>query len=735
MDVVSWLLSRKYTDMSIVGLGSIKGANCTIKDIVHQDGINTVTFEWEGTDGTKKTRDMVVYDGTPIYTYEIGDTYHYGDLVIYKMMFYRCIVSECVATEEIDLSCFDPIGTPDGDFGLVQSKDLLPTRFTSSDRKLYFVLDEDIFYYWDGSVWLPQTNLVQYATLPTASEKYLGKIYQYIGTTNANYTHGFIYECISNGETPATYSWVLISGNSLNTLDDVELTNLSDKQILTWDDTNSKWVNEDNNALKQYTTMPTPSIDYLGKIVQYVGGTTVDFINGSSYKCVAKGTNPETYEWKLTMPDADTMNEVLGFNYSQREYTIVSGYYIDNKGGKQAYGAYMYSDPISVKAGDTISFICSAFPNTLSVISICNANGDKINPKVIGRSTSIEKYQYTVKDGEEYIILSAATNYRRDLYISSVNEFESAKVDIQVLQHTNANIWISRFLKRVVCIGDSYTEGWIPNATGELEHKKDYSWVANIARSTGNEWINLGIAGATSKSWLANHISDLTTVGKAQAYVIGLGINDCQGNSFVPLGTSNDIGTDADSYYGYMSKIVTSIIAVNSDAIIFMNTCPSPMIKTEIVPYNQAVRDIVAYYKGIYNINCVDLADTYYDMYNDTNHIKNYMAAHPTVVGHEQIAKMYEYALSDYINRNANDFNIAIDIDIDSETSNLKKTSELPIASSIWLDKTYLLTSDQTGYSKGGIYQCVVNSGVYSWELISSADMVEFTQQELSAMW
>ena len=98
MDIVSWLLSRKYTDMSIVGLGSIRGANCTVKDIVHQDGINTVTFEWEGTDGTKKTRDMVVYDGTPIYVWESGNTYHYGDLAIYESQFYRCIVENNDAT-------------------------------------------------------------------------------------------------------------------------------------------------------------------------------------------------------------------------------------------------------------------------------------------------------------------------------------------------------------------------------------------------------------------------------------------------------------------------------------------------------------------------------------------------------------------------------------------------------------------------------------------------------------
>ena len=69
MDIISYILSRKYCDNAIVGLGAIRGANCTIDNIVHQDGINTVTFKWTGTDGTTKTRDMIVYDGTPIYVW------------------------------------------------------------------------------------------------------------------------------------------------------------------------------------------------------------------------------------------------------------------------------------------------------------------------------------------------------------------------------------------------------------------------------------------------------------------------------------------------------------------------------------------------------------------------------------------------------------------------------------------------------------------------------------------
>ena len=44
----------------------------------------------------------------------------------------------------------------------------------------------------------------QVTVLPTASSASFGKIYQYIGATNANYTNGYFYKCVENS---GVYSW------------------------------------------------------------------------------------------------------------------------------------------------------------------------------------------------------------------------------------------------------------------------------------------------------------------------------------------------------------------------------------------------------------------------------------------------------------------------------------------------------------------------------------------------
>lgn len=52
---------------------------------------------------------------------------------------------------------------------------------------------------------------IQVSSLPTAAASIEGNIYQYIGTTDVNYTNGYFYKCVSDGQTPATYSWTQVN--------------------------------------------------------------------------------------------------------------------------------------------------------------------------------------------------------------------------------------------------------------------------------------------------------------------------------------------------------------------------------------------------------------------------------------------------------------------------------------------------------------------------------------------
>lgn len=52
---------------------------------------------------------------------------------------------------------------------------------------------------------------VQVSTIPTADSTLEGQIYQFVGVTDSTYTNGRFYKCVSDGQTPATYSWTEVS--------------------------------------------------------------------------------------------------------------------------------------------------------------------------------------------------------------------------------------------------------------------------------------------------------------------------------------------------------------------------------------------------------------------------------------------------------------------------------------------------------------------------------------------
>jgi hypothetical protein len=151
---VTYAVSKHYTDETAIQFGGLKGAPCKIKSITKKDGQNTIIFEWTNDDGETRESTLIVEDGTPIYQWRPNQRYEYGDLVIYESNFYRCTTpnNDPVFVE----SHWSAIGSPDGSYGLVNTKDELPARFTTADRKMYYVAEEGIYYLWNGTKWEPQ---------------------------------------------------------------------------------------------------------------------------------------------------------------------------------------------------------------------------------------------------------------------------------------------------------------------------------------------------------------------------------------------------------------------------------------------------------------------------------------------------------------------------------------------------------------------------------------------------
>ena len=106
----------------------------------------------------------------------------------------------------------------------------------------------------------------QAVELPTASENNLGRLFQYIGITDQNYTNGYFYKCVSDGLDPATYSWQQVDLQpAVDPLPDQ--TGQSGK-FLTTDGTNASWSDKikiTNNESSVY--LGTTGINLWGNTV------------------------------------------------------------------------------------------------------------------------------------------------------------------------------------------------------------------------------------------------------------------------------------------------------------------------------------------------------------------------------------------------------------------------------------------------------------------------------------
>lgn len=351
---------------------------------------------------------------------------------------------------------------------------------------------------------------------------------------------------------------------------------------------------------------------------------------------------------------------------------------------------WIITEPIHVEKGQIIKWHGTGF--NVNTCMICKADSEgnptywKVKSELSenGDNVNVKDYLYVVED-DGYIICCANTYYAEPtLEISSLNTVQKIEFDISSIDRQLVNKQLCHMFQKVICIGDSYTKGYVMDKDHALTDKPTYSWVDYMSKLTGAEWINRGVTGATTKSYItnANGLIKVKNDGKAQAYVIGLAINDSKivdGSQRVSIGTIDDIGTDNDTYYAYLSKIITEIATINPDAVIFVNTCAFSE-QERVAPYNDAIRNIVNHYKGTYNIHCIDLVSEYGDLYFSTNFTSSFLGAHPTVIGHAKMAKMYEYVLSDYMNSHQAAFNGIAWIDTDStETETMTKADMLNI--------------------------------------------------------
>lgn len=207
-----------------------------------------------------------------------------------------------------------------------------------ADKVIYVDVDLNTTYRFDDPIFVrldfEYYESIQKDALPSPTVNLDGKVYQYIGATSGNLIKGYFYIC-QESSTTGVYEWVQLDTQpdedtkiQLETMPAV--TSVDEGRVVQYigatagnyvngyfykcvedpDNVGSyiwiqKNIQPDNDTNIQVDTMPAPVAILEDRIVQYIGVTDTDYTNGYFYKCVEDSETPETYKWESVNVQAD----------------------------------------------------------------------------------------------------------------------------------------------------------------------------------------------------------------------------------------------------------------------------------------------------------------------------------------------------------------------------------------------------------------------------------------------
>lgn len=172
-------------------------------------------------------------------------------------------------------------------------------------------------------------QVIQVDVLPTADATEEGKIYQYIGVTDANYTNGYFYKCVSDGQSPATYSWERVDVQPA--VDPLPDQTGNAGKFLTTDGTDASWVDITTTPASTPTLQGTstywiedPNTHIISQTINVQGVTATNVVmvsptpvSAEDYAqsgviCTAQSAGTLTFTCK-TIPSVDLTLNVVCF--------------------------------------------------------------------------------------------------------------------------------------------------------------------------------------------------------------------------------------------------------------------------------------------------------------------------------------------------------------------------------------------------------------------------------------
>ena len=172
--------------------------------------------------------------------------------------------------------------------------------------------------------------------------------------------------------------------------------------------------------------------------------------------------------------------------------------------------------------------------------------------------------------------------------------------------------------RTIACVGDSLASGEFElkdSVSGETMYldRYDYSWGQFLGRMAGSKVYNFSKGGMTAKEYMtsyANRQGFWDPAPRADAYVIGLGVNDLLNRKW-ELGEISDVCVEdytknKETFIGYYAAIIQKYKTIAPDAHFFLITFPKGR-KSENGVVEKSIEAIYALAEMFDNTYVIDL--------------------------------------------------------------------------------------------------------------------------------
>lgn len=392
-----------------------------------------------------------------------------------------------------------------------------------------------------------------------------------------------------------------------------------------------------------------PSIEYLG---EYYYDANESYSSEETDELL--GNKADKADVSKLKDDIGDRNITLDFNYDG---------YIDKKGKFNTLVSFKTTDFIAISSRVIVKGEFRDLNSPLYYINCYDSNknylGGTINAISSGNKIVNVNGVVTLIEGTCFI---RVTNSRRSISmvkmgyslsdtgdLSSVNQkIEESKTNNSIYSNIiNDGLGFSVFSK-FASVGDSLSVGYNTEKDGTpISEDLKHSWGAYIEKRCGTKSFWTGKSGQTCKTWL-NTTSETwglnycKSIGTMPLYVICMGANE----PGINIGTTDDIDTDNDTLYGYVSKVINELRNISPKSYI---VCTGVSREQNSHSINDVYKTICDLKEKCYYLDC-------FKEFNSEPFTSYFFNWHYSANGYSAMANLFDYKLKEVMAKNVEDF-------------------------------------------------------------------------------